>query len=125
MTCSTTITGSPTSATATRYVSTKAAPPFEPVRNGNFQMYPRPMAEPTVAAKAPRLDAKASRPATPDVGRGEAEGRGGWGEAGLKAIPRMRSTVGARMNRGRQGPRSRGKLPLGGGSGPWRWARRL
>ena len=42
-------------------MSTKAAPPFEPVRYGNFQMLPRPMAEPTVAVKAPSVEAKPSR----------------------------------------------------------------
>ena len=58
-------------------MSTKAAPPFEPVRYGNFQMLPRPMAEPTVAVKAPSVEAKLSRAEADGAGmlRSSASGR--------------------------------------------------
>ncbi|GFO63542.1 hypothetical protein GMPD_14610 [Geomonas paludis] len=38
-----------------------AAPPFRPVSAGNFQMLPKPTAEPSVAAMTPKPDVKLSR----------------------------------------------------------------
>src|SRR5690606_39030851 len=59
--CSEIITGNPTSTVQTRYTITNAAPPFCPVMPGNFQIFPRPTAEPMVAARTPSPVANASR----------------------------------------------------------------
>jgi hypothetical protein len=55
------ITGSATSSVAIRYTSRKLAPPLAPVRYGNFQMLPRPTAEPSVAERTPKAELKPSR----------------------------------------------------------------
>src|SRR5574343_245241 len=54
------ITGRPTSRVASTYTTRKLAPPLAPVTYGNFQILPRPTAEPSVAANTPKLLVKAS-----------------------------------------------------------------
>src|SRR5512133_2258913 len=55
------ITGRPTSKVASKYTSKKPAPPLAPVRYGNFQILPRPTAEPRVAASTPNPVVKPAR----------------------------------------------------------------
>jgi len=40
----------------TRYISTNAPPPFSPAMYGNFQMLPKPMADPVTASMKVSLD---------------------------------------------------------------------
>src|SRR5471030_1061533 len=55
------MTGKPMTSVASRYTSRKPAPPLAPVRYGNFQIFPKPTADPSVAASTPKLELKPPR----------------------------------------------------------------
>jgi len=61
MAISETMTGKQSRKQNIRYISTKAAPPPLPTSKGNFQIFPKPTADPAAASIKPNLELNSPR----------------------------------------------------------------